>query len=167
MADTRDRKEKGDLEKLKKNYEILRAKYNLPEYQKLAEDFNVERASDVETDYPIREIRKSIVDKFFNYLRFVEALLNPINVPMYIFSMMKTLDENDKKKLSNLYKELAKMETKAIELDLNFSERKEAEFIKDSYNLWQGIKKEILAIAEAIKKNWDAKPEEGKRDYFG
>jgi hypothetical protein len=165
---TSDKDKKEDLEKLKKDYGILKAKYGLPDFSKLTEDFNgVERASDIETDYPIREIRRYIVDKMFNYLRFLEAMLNPSNVPMYVFSMVKTLGVDDKKKLSEVYKELAKIEIKVMELDLDFSEKKEAEFIKDSYNLWQSIKKNISSVTETIKKNWDIKSDEGKRDYFG
>ncbi|MEK6828723.1 MAG: hypothetical protein AABY15_01250 [Nanoarchaeota archaeon] len=165
---TDNRNKKGDLEKLKKDYEALKAKYGLPDFAKLVEDFNgVERASDIETDYPIREIRRYVADKLFNYLRFIEALLNPSNVPMYVFSMVKTLGADDKKKLSDIYKELAKIEIKVMELDLDFAEQKEAEFIKDSYKLWQNVKKNISAVVETIKKNWDIKSEEEKRDYFG
>jgi len=112
---------KGDLEKLKKDYEVLRAKYNLPEYSKLAEDFNsIERVSDSETDYPIREIRRFVADKILNFHRFVEALLNPVNVPMHIFSMIKTMGADEKKKLSEIYGEIAKIEILIMELDLEF-----------------------------------------------
>ena len=165
MTENRDKRE--DLEKLKQDYEGLRAKYNLPEFSKLVEDFNIERASDTETDYPIREIRRVIAEKFFNYLRSVEALLNPSNVPMYVFSMVKNIDAADKKTLSDVYKELAKTEIRIMELDLSFSEPKEAEFIKEGFRLWQDIKKDLLAITDKIKKNWDIKSDEGRRDYFG
>ena len=162
-----DNNKKGDLDKLKKDYEALRVKYNLPEFSKLVEDFNIERASDTETDYPIREIRRFIAEKFFNYLRSVEALLNPSNVPMYVFSMVKNIDAADKKRLSDVYKELAKTEIRIMELDLSFSEPKEAEFIKEGFRLWQDIKKDLLAITDKIKKNCDIKSDEGRRDYFG
>jgi len=165
MTENRDKRE--DLEKLKQDYEGLRAKYNLPEFSKLVEDFNIERASDTETDYPIREIRRVIAEKFFNYLRSVEALLNPSNVPMYVFSMVKNIDAADKKTLSDVYKELAKTEIRIMELDLSFSESKEADFIKEGFKLWQDVKKDLLAITDKIKKNWDMKSDEGRRDYFG
>ena len=163
-----DKDHKGDLDKLKKDYEVLRMKYGLPEYSRLVEDFNsVERASDSETDYPIREIRRFVTEKFFNFHRFVEALLNPSNAPMYIFSMIKSLGADEKKKLSDIYKEIAKLEIKVMELDMEFSEKKEADFIKESFKIWQDIKKDFSGILEIIKKNWDVKSEEGRRDYFG
>lgn len=159
---------KGDLEKLKKDYSILKSKYGLPEYSNLIEDFNgIERASDVETDYLIREIRRYMADKLFNFHRFVEALLNPSNVPMHIFSMIKALGADEKKKLSDIYKDIAKIEIQVMELDLDFSEKKEADFIKNSFNTWQKIKKDFSKILDAVKKNWDSKSEEERKDYFG
>lgn len=165
---TGDKDKKGDIGKLKRDYAVLKQKYSLPEYSALADDFHsIERASDVETDYLLREIRRYVAEKLFNFHRFVEALLNPSNVPMYIFSMIKTLGADDKKKLSDIYKEIAKMEIEGIKLDLDYSEKKEAEFIKECFAKWQIIKKDFFFVLEAIKKNWDAKADEGKRDYFG
>ncbi|MEX2017584.1 MAG: hypothetical protein WD876_03870 [Candidatus Pacearchaeota archaeon] len=161
-------KQKGDLEKLKKEYGELRKKYSLPEYSKLADDFNgIERASDVETDYLIREIRRYVADKLFNFHRFVEALLNPQGVPMHIFSMIKTLGPDEKKKLSDIYKEIAKIELMVMEVDLDFSEKKEAELIKYSFDIWQKIKKDFSEVLAVVRKNWDVKADEGRRDYFG
>ena len=165
---TENKDGKGDIEKLKEDYEVLKAKYGLPEYKKLVEDFNsVERAYDSETDYLVREIRRYVADKFFNFHRFVEILLNPSNAPMYIFSMVKSFGADEKKKLSDIYKEIAKLEIRVMELDLNFSEKNEVDFIKDGFKLWQSIKKDFSDVLSVIKKNWDVKSEEGRRDYFG
>ncbi len=165
MADNKEKK--GDLEKLKKEYETLKKKYGLPEFSKLVEDFYVERAAETETDYSIREIRRFMADKFFNYLRAVEALLNPSNVPMYVFSMVKSLSSDDKKKLSEIYTGLAKIEIEIMELDLHYSEEEEANFIKTSYAKWQKIKKDFSGIINLVKKNFDVKSEAERRDYFG
>ena len=53
-----------------------------------------------------------------------------------------------------------------IELDLYFSEEKEALFIIESYNLWQKIKKDMLEIIDRIKFNWDNKSENNTKAYF-
>lgn len=160
-------KDKGDLEEFKAKYEVLKKKHGLPSFSELTEDFNIERASEAETEYPLREIRKFISDKLFNYLRFVEALLNPSNVPMYVFSIVKTLGADEKKKLSDIYAELAKIEIMIMEIDLDYSEKAEADFIKSSFKAWQTMKKDLLKIAEVVKKNWDLKSEAEKKGYFG
>jgi len=156
-----------NLEALKKDYKELQAKHNLPNFEELNEDFNIEKVVEVETDLLIREIRKFLADKFSNYMRFVEAILNPVNVQMFVFSMIKSMDNEEKEKLTEIYKKLSKNEIDLIELDVQYSEEKEAEFVKDSFKMWQDIKKDLLEIIEKIKKNWDNKSETKNKDYFG
>ncbi len=157
----------SSLEDFKKDYREIQGKYDLPSFEELNSDFQIEKAAENETDFVLREIRKLMADKVFNYSRFVESLLNPVNVPMFVFSIVKTLDIKEKEKLTEIYKKLAKNEVSLIELDIASSEEKEAEFIKNSYRLWQEIKEGLLEIVEVIKKRWDTKVDEGKSGYLG
>ena len=160
-------KEKSKLEKLKENYSVLQKKHNLPKFKELNEDFHIEKIAEVETDYLLREVRKFMADKFSNYIRFIEALLNPVNVPMFVFSITKSIGVKEKEKLSEIYKKLAKMEVRVIEIDIKFSEEKEAEFIKESYKIWQEIKKDMLEFIGVVKKGWNNKIEKNSKGYFG
>ena len=160
-------KEEQKLEKLKKEYETLKKKYDIPDFKDLNEDFHIEKIAESETEILIREVRKFIGDKMMNYMRFIENLLNPVNVPMFIFSIIKLLDAEEKKALSEMYKELMKKEIQFIELDLEFNEEKEAEFVKNAYEFWQGIKKDMLKIIDKINKKWDNKFEGNNKGYFG
>lgn len=155
------------LDKLKENYQKIQEKYNLPEFQRLNEDFQIERISETETDFLIREVRKFIAEKLFNCYKLVETLLNPTNAPMFVFSMIKSLGENEKKKLEEIYKKLAKNEVKLIKIDIEFSEENEALFIKNSYNLWQEIKRDFLEILKIVEENWGNKLPGKNGNYFG
>ena len=156
----------SNLEKLKQRYSKIQEKYSLPEFSLLNLDFGIEKISEFETDFLIIDITKTIGEKFSSYLRFIELILNPVNSPLFIFLIVKTLGEDEKKKLSDIYKELTKVELKMIELDIHFSEEKEALFITESYNLWQKIKKDILEVIDKIKSNWDNKSENNSKAYF-
>ena len=160
-------KEESKLAKLKENYKELQKKYDLPGFNELNEDFNIEKIAESETEILIREVRKFMGDKMMNYMRFIENLLNPVNVPMFIFSIIKLLDAEEKKGLSEIYKELMKKEIQFIELDLEFDEKKEVEFIKTAYEFWQGIKKDMLKIIDKINKKWDYKFGANNKGYFG
>ena len=160
-------KEESKLKILKENYKKIQAQHNLPSFEKLNEDFQIERIAEIETDFLIREVRKYVADRLSNYLRSIEGILNPSNAPMFVFSIIKAIDSNDKKKFAEIYKKLSEIELELIELDIEFSEKKEAEFIKNSYKGWQEIKKELLEIVASIKKNWDNKSEANGRGYFG
>lgn len=156
-----------NLEVLKQEYKRIQEKHNLPSFEELNEDFNIEKASEVEVELLIREIRRFLADKLSNYMRFVEAILNPVNVPMFIYSLIKSLDAQEKEKLTEIYKKLSKNELKLIGLDINYSEEKEALFIKESCVMWQEMKKDLSDIFEKANKNWDNKVESKKKDYFG
>jgi len=157
----------SNLENFKRDFKKIQKKFNLPDFEKLNEDFQIEKIAEVETDYPTREIRKFIADKFSNYLRFIEAILHPVNAPMFIFSIIKSIGAEEKSKLTEIYKKLARSEVRLIELDVEFSEKKEAEFIKDSYELWQTVKKDMLIVVDVVKKNFGNKLVQNGKGYFG
>ena len=159
--------EENKLEKLKKEYDKIQKKYKLPSYKELNEDFGIEKLSETDTELLTRELRKFVGDYLSRVLRTIESLLSPSNVPMFVFSIVKSIDAEDKKKLSDMYKELAKSEVKFIKLDFGFNEEKEAEFVKDSYNVWQTTKKDFLKIMEKVDMKWDDKAETNNKGYFG
>ena len=155
------------LEVLKKEYEELQKKQKLPSFKEMNEDFYIEKIAENETDMLIREIRRMVGDRLANYMRLIENLLNPVNVPMFVFTILKMIGPEEKKKLSEVYKKLVQNEIKFVERDLEFDEDKEAEFIKGSYKLWQEIKKELAGIFEKVEKHQDNKAEENNKGYFG
>ncbi len=155
------------LENLKKEFSKLQKKYSLPSFEELNGDFGIEKASESETEIPIREIRKQISEKIYNYLRLIETLINPVNAPMSILSVVKTLNSEDRNKLAEVYKKFVKSELQLVLTDIEFSEKKEAEFIKDAFKTWQEAKKEMLDVLGKVEKNLENKTENNGRRYFG
>jgi hypothetical protein len=156
-----------NLARLKREYRILQEKHNLPSFEKLNEEFQIEKAAENETDFILREIRRYVTDKFFNYLRFIESILTPTNAPMFVFAITKTIGVKEREKMIELYKKIAKIDVDLIELDLEYSEEKEANSIRKYSEMWQEVKKELLELVEVIKKNWDNKIEDNGKGYFG
>ncbi|HTY43979.1 MAG TPA: hypothetical protein VMC80_01940 [Patescibacteria group bacterium] len=161
------KEDRESLEKLKKDYIKIQEKHNLPSFERLNEDFSIEKIAEYETDILIREVRKYTAEKLSNYLRFIEAIVNPVNSQPFIFSIISSINQEDKKRLNEMYKKLAKNEVRLIETDVSFSEAKEAEFIKKAYETWQEIKKDLLEVIDSIKRNWDNKTEGSNKGYFG
>lgn len=159
------KKRENCLECLKEEYKKIQQKHNLPSFEVLNEDFGIEKI-ELETDYLIREVRKYMADKLANYLRFVETLLNPSNVPIFVFSIIKTMGSEEMNKLKEIYKKLANKEVELVSLDLIFDEKKEVEFVKDTYKLWQEIKEELGGVMEIIKSNLNSKFEVNNKGYF-
>ena len=76
---------------------------------------------------------------------------------MFIFSVIKSLTQEDKKKLTEIYGKLSEIDLELIKLDLESSEKKDVEFIKQVYNSWQEIKRELIPILGKLKSNKDNK----------
>lgn len=159
--------DKSGLEILKKDYEVFRGKYGLPEFDALNREFGIEKIADSETDTLLKEVRKFMVDKIMNYMRFIENILNPVNAPMFVFSLIKLLTPEDKKQLEDLYKDFMKKELVFIELDLEFSEEKDAQFIKETFEFWNSAKRNLLGVIKNVDGKWDDKAEVNSKGYFG
>ena len=160
-------KEKNRLKILKEDYSKLKEKYSLPSFEELNKDFQIERAVEVQTDYLIRELRRLMAEKFSNYLRSIESIINPVNVPMFVFSIVKAMTSEDKKRLTTAYKKLVEIEISLVKVDVDFSEDNEAEFIKEAYEMWLEIQKDFIEIIKTIKNNWNNKLEKNNKGYFG
>lgn len=159
--------EESKLDRLKKRYSEIQSKHNLPSFEQMNEDFNIERSSEYEFELLIREMRKYISDKLQNYMRFVETIIHPTNASMFIFSIIKTISEDDKKKLTEVYKKLARYEVELIDLDIQYSEEKEANFIREFFKVWQEVKKDMLDVVGVVRDNWDKEVEKNSKAYFG
>ena len=159
--------EESALDNLKVVYREIQKEYDLPDFDSLNRDFQIEKLAESETDFLVREIRKFVAEKMSNYLRFIETILNPVNVHMFVYSVIKSIGNEEKKVLTNVYKKLAKFEVDLIGLDISFSEEKEVKFIKSAFEVWQEIKKDILGVLDIVKKNWDNKIESNGKGYFG
>lgn len=155
------------LEKLKADYEKSRKKYNLPAFQLLNEEFEIERIAEHETELLLREIRKAITEKAIAFLRFLELMINPSAAPFFLLSVIKHLNASDKKVVNEIYRKVCEFEIKAIALDMKYSEKAEAEFIKYASCKWQEMHPEFQELSKAIGIAWNASFDRKERSYFG
>jgi hypothetical protein len=155
------------LKLLKKDYERIRTRYKLPSFQQLNEEFEIERIAEKETDMLLREVRKAITEKVVAFLRFLELMINPSGAPFFLLAILKNLSSVDKKLIEKIYKMMGEFEIKAISLDLKYSEKAEAEFIRESAKKWQEMQPELEELSEVLKRAWNASTEKKERSYFG
>jgi len=159
--------DKSSLQEVKDKYELKKHTYSLPDFSKFAEDFDIEKAGDKETDFIIREIRRIVIEKVSAYIHLFETILNPSSGSLLIFSVIKNLDHDDKKDIRDLYKKLASMEITAMKLDTIYNENAEADFIIKTYNDWQEIKLKINKIFEKFDKELDINGSTSSSCYLG
>jgi hypothetical protein len=162
-----ENKEKSDLERLKEDYDKKKIIYNLPEFRFMAEDFEIEKVTEKETDFILRETRRTIIEKFSAYMHLFETMLNPSSGSLLIFSILKNLNEEDKKEIREVYKKLAKIQIESMKLDTIYSENNEAQFILYSTHEWLLIKDKIFRLFEKFSKDLDLNNSSISNCYFG
>ena len=161
--------EENGLDVLKEKYEKLKEKYNLPEFYDLNKLFDIEDI-DADSDFFLRKIRRVIADRIAGYSRFVEVILNPSNAPVFFFNLIKKLELKDKELIKEAYEVLGNLELEMMGLDLDYSEKKEAEFLKNIVLVFDKTIRPIFL--DVLKKLRDSDEKiddkkETRRSYFG
>jgi len=160
-------KESLNLECLKKEYELFKKKYNLPEFYELNKFFDIEEV-DVETDFLLRRIRRVITERISSYSRFADFVLNPSNAPMFFFKVLKKLEDKDREILGGVYETLGKIEIDMLGLDLDYFEKKEADFINKVFKLFnEEIRIKFLEVIVKMANGKNSKKKENSGSYFG
>ncbi len=157
--------EKTDYITLKEEYNKL--DYTLPDFEKLNEDFEVAKHLEEENQFLIRDIRKIMGQKFSAYLQLFELLKNPTSSPMFVYSLLRNISEEDKKLIKEIYKELSIFQVQSMKLDTIYSEQLESEFLNNGFDKWQELKCQILNLLDKIDFKKEEEKESVKNGYFG
>jgi hypothetical protein len=154
-----------ELEEFKKAYEKLVKKFNLPNFDKLNQAFEVEKVDKV-SEILLKVIRKIMVEKIVNSLGFVEMLMNPMNAPRMYHSYIKNMSKEDKEALDYIYEEFSKISIDSLEREIYYDEREEAELIKKVFKIWMEVCEKFKRILNNMKNN-SGSDERKERNYFG
>jgi hypothetical protein len=146
-------------------YNLLKEKYELPEFSAINKIFDVEEIN-VKTNLLLKKIREIIGEKISEYSRFLEIIINPSNAPMFFFRIIKKLDKEDRDYLLKIYEKLGYFELKIVSLDIDYEEKREAEFIKETYIFFEDIKKDLKNIIEKLNSS-DKSSEKTNGSYLG
>lgn len=156
-----------DLDKLKSQYNEFVTKYSLPSFKELNETFEIERI-EKDTDLLLRQIRKVMVDKIVGYIRFFEILLNPSQAPLSYMSLANEMSKEVRESLNRVYKPFIELELRTLKEEIDYSEVKEAERIKEIYETWNKFKEEIKSVMASLENSWNIdRPLKKEKDYFG
>ncbi len=161
--------EKTELEHDKDLFEedYKKFEFELPDLRKLKEDFDVEKVYDKDSEFLLRSIRRVVSEKITAYSQLFETLMNPSSPPMFIYSLIRNLEEKDKELVKNVYSQLTKIQISAIKLDTIYSEKGEAKFILDTFNAWQDVKEDVYALFDRLEKSSGDEKESVRRAYLG
>lgn len=147
-------------------YNELKEKYSLPEFKKICEDFDIEKVGDKNSNFLLREIRRVMNEKVSAYLHLFETLINPTSPPIFVFSILRGTSNSDKESMKEIYKILAKTQLEIMKLDTVYKKSTEAEFIINTFDVWQKLKPTIISIIENFETNFEKDDSSKKSSYF-
>lgn len=154
-----------ELKDLKNQYGILEKKYHLSSFQELNENFEIDKI-DKQTDCLLRLIRKVIMEKIVNSLGFLEFLMNPMNAPRIYLGYARTMSSDDKKEVEKIYNILGELSITSLNMEIDYSEKDEADLINKICTTWKSIKPGFRNILKNMKlptNNFIKK----EKSYFG
>lgn len=154
-----------DVHKFKEVYDALAKQYGLPPFVTLNADFELDKINQ-ESLTVLRAVRKAMMEKVFNILNFLEMLLNPVNAPRTYLPYIKTMTSEERKAIDALFGVFGKLTLRALPLEIEYTEKREAGMIKDTVKIWGGAKQELQRLMEHV-----AVPIENgtkkERSYYG
>ena len=150
---------------IRKCYDELSSKYNLPEYDEVEAELQISSFEDGK--FLLNNVREEILDKLRDSTDFLSEILHPdTNVTNMHESSI--FDNSQKNEFFALFKRLMFLRREAFEVYISGSETSTAEFINTFFEEWKTLKSELIGIISAVKNSWKAELEKAESiGYFG
>ena len=150
---------------MRKEYDLLKSEFNLPSFDDLNKDFDIEDIS--KDDNILREIVKKINGVVDFYINFLEDVIHP-DSRYYSLKEANVLDKDLRLLAVKIYNKLMYLNRSGLSLNLDYSKKDASLRIINVFNEWQSLKKDLLSIVIVLKDSW-LNHNEAKHDggYFG
>ncbi|MBS3064936.1 MAG: hypothetical protein J4451_00340 [DPANN group archaeon] len=156
--------EKDNLQKLKENYEKLRKKYNLPEFDKLDDEFEI-RKIDYDLNL-VREIKRLVSSRLLYISDLLDPILNP-HESLRSSIESNAVSEDDINEMVRFYKEIWHL----LHVGANasfISDDEEAKYINDIVARWPKIKAKVKYFSDKLIIAWSqAEKDDAPSHYTG
>lgn len=152
---------------IEKQYIELKKKLKLPDFKEI--DFEFEISDLEETNFLLREIIRKMAERLDFCSTMLEEILQPDTSNLYALHETRNFDEDEKKKMYELYTKLMNFNRQSIEVSMEHNEKEEAEFISSLFNDWKTLKKELLVFVKKMRASWKTEEADIKEDlgYMG
>jgi hypothetical protein len=156
-------KEKGKEKDMLQEYDKMRAKHGLPQFNDLDREFAIGILEP--GNFVLRSVSMKIAERFGYVMKMLGDLIQPEN---HLSDMREadSLSEVEKRKVMELFRKLSFFDKEFLIRDFDYDEAKSAELIKLFFSEWPQYKQEFLQIVSSIRDNWKGK-ERASEEYGG
>jgi len=150
------------MAEIKNKLEELRKKHDLPGYDELAKEFEIDSIE--KTDFLLREIRKKAHNRIKYFCGLLEEVLQPDTNISAIYES-RVFGEKEKKDVFDAYRKFMALNREGEEAAINSDD---AAFIKKVYKEIGVLKADLLPIIAKMREAWQKDtPDDEKLGYFG
>jgi len=136
---------------MKEKYELLQQKYELPSYDEMVLNFEIDSVG--KDEIIIREVLKKMFDKVDFYTRTAEGLLQPDST-LGNMKEASGMSRQDIFLINKIFVEGMYLTRMFTEFTLEYSEEEGAEFVKKIWIEWQKLKPDIKIMLTKLKDVW-------------
>jgi len=154
----------------KQEYNKIKAKYSLPEFEKLEKDFEFLHIKENLKDrlYLLRIIRRHVYNKIVFLSQLLERILFPNSSSLVLINESKFFSEKQHHEIFKIYKILMKYERLSLSLDILNDEGKNADFIKEIYKKWPNLRDYAQKTMLELSQRWEKEEQvEERSGYLG
>lgn len=144
---------------MKKKYEELKEKYNLPDYESLVKSFEIDSIG--KDDNILREILKKQHNKIEYYTAIMEGLLQP-DTNLSDMKESGALSPEEFATVRILFAEGMYLLRRFTEFSLEYDDEQAAKFLVEVNKEWEKFKPNTKIILKKLKETWK---KEYKSDY--
>ncbi|NTV23779.1 MAG: hypothetical protein HGA85_05390 [Nanoarchaeota archaeon] len=150
----------------KEKYSELQKKYNLPDFNSLNTDFDLEDIEG-ETAILLSRVRVKMHEKIDFYAKTIENMLQPESSLADMYEA-HYVEDDDKSSAYALFKKLMKLIRMSTFIAITNKEEENAEFIKTAFKEWESSKKEIKKLLQHLIDLWGMETDiKEDLNYFG
>ena len=151
---------------MRNRYLIHQRKYNLPSFNRLQKELEIEATED--TNFVLKHVRRRIQDKLSYAARIIESLIYPSVSSLPNMYESKFFTEKEKLEMDLIHRKILALERASNRLDLSSTDKEDAEFINKLTKEWSFIKPKITKILKKAESSWlNEKTKIEKFKYFG
>ena len=147
-----------EAEKVKSELKKAIEKYGLPEFEILDKELEIVDMLAERRELPqnmLCVIRRRFTEAVYSWINFIHSLIVPNPQSIIVNKDAEAFDDKEKERIYRTMAVLAKMTRESTGFEANRKQdKKEAKFIKENFEKYLEIKKDILALNQKIIEHW-------------
>ena len=153
------------MEELKKEYNQLKKKYNLPDFEQMDEEFEIRAIEMYRSGILIKALLRAINNKLSIFMNYLESIVN--GQPQHIHALIeiKNTTDSEKEEMYEHYKKISILLHENLVFDLK-PEKEIAKQINKNWKEWKAIKEKEIKLLEIITDAWRRKEESPSRSEY-